>query len=539
MLIYVNQFNLIGHNRDTAIFGSIAGWLKKLTKRHFTIEELKSGNEFDCGSRMLVRTYNATQMEPCLYSIMLSHPDSSERGRFWVTEIGVKVESNYTQVSILLETSDISTQVTAIPTTTRPLLVSFLASNGTMDTDTIGLNVRNVTNSTNDFKALSNEVERTDRNFPLVIVSSDEAGDELAESSRLQEQLLGLAQVIRVSNDADSWEMERILGRNYSAWGGAVNIIFPAKGRSICYNKLLLSRQLEEWQTNKLDPCKQILSLITHTTNGYNKKKHFKPTDVRAKRQRDQRIFLQERFKTLSDDAEYQTLAEQAFEQLEEQSSVIDNLKEEHTKQIGELEDMYLDLQLEKEAEENEKSKLQYAVEDLKYKLKQTTSGSEDVISLSPKDVIEAMSSKLTPELCLDIIKMYFPSRVVILESAIKSSRGSERFKQSHRLLNYLSKLVNEYLDALLDGANDSKAKGIFGNGVFSANESRTVEKNKDLKALRQFTYKRKTVDMFKHLKIGVAMNIEETIRVHFYVDLEDGVVVIGYCGEHLPVSTN
>ena len=39
-----------------------AGWLKQLTKRHFTIDELTSGDEFTI-DRQKVRTYKAIYQE--------------------------------------------------------------------------------------------------------------------------------------------------------------------------------------------------------------------------------------------------------------------------------------------------------------------------------------------------------------------------------------------------------------------------------------------------------------------------------------------
>lgn len=55
---------------------------------------------------------------------------------------------------------------------------------------------------------------------------------------------------------------------------------------------------------------------------------------------------------------------------------------------------------------------------------------------------------------------------------------------------------------------------------------------------MRKFTYDGESIFMFKHLRIGTARNPDETIRVHFHLDLDNGLVVIGYCGPHLPTSS-
>ncbi|MDF5549630.1 hypothetical protein P3711_25915, partial [Vibrio parahaemolyticus] len=69
---------------------------------------------------------------------------------------------------------------------------------------------------------------------------------------------------------------------------------------------------------------------------GFNKKKHFSPSAIRAKRQRDQRTLLKQRFEELAEDKDYQELAEQAFAQLEEQESLIEQLKQKHESDIDE-----------------------------------------------------------------------------------------------------------------------------------------------------------------------------------------------------------
>ena len=98
-----------------------------------------------------------------------------------------------------------------------------------------------------------------------------------------------------------------------------------------------------------------------------------------------------------------------------------------------------------------------------------------------------------------------------------------------------LRKLVTEYLPLYLEGG-DNKARSVFTNKQYAANESETVVNNAELARTRQFVYKGEKVFMWQHIKVGIADNPDLTIRVHFLVDSEEGKVVIGYCGEHLPL---
>ncbi len=83
------------------------------------------------------------------------------------------------------------------------------------------------------------------------------------------------------------------------------------------------------------------------------------------------------------------------------------------------------------------------------------------------------------------------------------------------------------------------KARMVFSSEEYSANESETVENSPTLSAKRRFTYKGDSIDMFRHLKIGKVDNVAHTLRVHFAWIPTEKKIVIGHCGEHLPISSH
>lgn len=337
MLIYVNQFDLVDVQNEDVIFRTIGGWLKQVTNKHFTVDELRTSHNYSI-DRARVRTFSALDYQPELYSVLLSHPDRENPGRQWITEIGIKKENGNYTLSLLLEVSDVSTQVRGIPSTTRPGLIRFLMQNAKLSSDTVGLQVKMFSNSINDFKSLSYEIERPDRSYPIVLVSNRDDGKAYVNPTKLQEQLVGLAQVVYSSEEINSWDMEDCLTRRYSAWDGAINIIFPSFGRGFSRNRLLLSDTIESMREDNINLSHEILSIITHTTNGFRKRHHFSPTDVRAKRQKDQRLKLKSKFDEMAADGEFQSLADQAFQQLEEQDELFEKERDSHRKTLDSLE---------------------------------------------------------------------------------------------------------------------------------------------------------------------------------------------------------
>lgn len=535
MLIYVNQLKVTGNNALESTLRTVAGWLKQLTHRHFTADELKSSEDYIIG-RQKVRTFSASYAEPFLYSILFSNPDLEVSGRQWITEIGIRVEPDGVLFTTLLETSDISTQVTRIPQSSRPRVIKYLQENCKLSHDTIGLSLKILNNEEETLKAFLVELERRERKNPIVLVSNNFDGKALLNPNKLQEQLVGLAQVVVCDQTVDSWEMERILGRRYSAWGGAINVIFPIGTRTICPRRLLLVENLEELKNSNRNIIGEILSIITHTTNGHRKRIHFSPTDVRAKRQKDHREFLRKKYSELKQSGNYEELLNEAFEQIDSYDSTIEALKDEHQQIVEALEIAKIEIEYEKDSLQEIIRSDKYTISELKRQLGSSSNSDQSLDAEFIQILTRGLVQDPSPEECLNLVAAIYPSRITLLDSALSSARDSIAFKHGRKLLGLLFKLATEYIDSLSQGG-DSKAKSIFGKS-YSANESETVERSPELSKLRQFNYENKKIYMFKHLKIGVADNVLETIRVHFYWDSQNSTVVIGYCGPHLPIAS-
>jgi len=96
-------------------------------------------------------------------------------------------------------------------------------------------------------KAFLYQIEREDR-APLVLLSCSRNGSYLVDPGRLRSVLVGLADVVVIPAGADTYAIESQVGRKYSAFGGAVNIIFPMRqGRTdrFCETVLLRPEALE------------------------------------------------------------------------------------------------------------------------------------------------------------------------------------------------------------------------------------------------------------------------------------------------------
>jgi hypothetical protein len=290
---------------------------------------------------------------------------------------------------------------------------------------------------------------------------------------------------------------------------------------------------LDTWIENSVNINLEILSLITHFSNGYRKRKHFSPSDVRAKRQRDQRLALRKKLETGEGDKTYLELAKEAMDQQGEQEAVFLEREANFQRDLDESEFKELVAQDEISKLEEKLNKEKFKNEALSHQL---TNASTTVSAVDPEFLFRLASGSPTPAVLLDVVQNSFPARVAVLDTAHESAKQSQTFEHVERLSTLLRRLCTDYYDELERGG-DSKARNVFTNHEFAAQESETVQNSEVLRSHRTFKYRNEQVCMLRHLKIGVANTVETTIRVHFHWDSEKKRIVIGHCGPHLPLA--
>ena len=531
MLIYCNQLEITDKYSLNRILDSTIGWIKNKTNRQFTRQELRYSNNYVI-QNMKIRTYQADSEYPKLYSILFSQPDTNVRGRQWITEIGIKLEPPLPTVfTILLETSDVSTRVRENPASTRPKLVDYIRTNCTLASTTIGINVKQLLHDDYNLRAFQSELNSPSREYPLVLLSRKFDHQTFVSPEVLQNQLVGLAQVVLCQENFDTWKMERFLSKRYSAWGGAINIIFPMLKHDYCHNSLLLAPALDKLTNQNVNIIHELLSHVTHFTNVRKKTNHFSPYSVRAKRVGDNRKLLHDKLNSLKVDDELATLLEEA---IDEMSDIQGKHAESHRVITEELSvEQFRSLELEQLVGEKEDT-----IRDLRYHLDKRESGEAPIpiIGVSDRSKLFDAVQNPNPENLLQLVASIFSDRVVILQSAFRSAKQSASFLHGSRLANLLFRLCTSYFDDISVGG-ESVARRVFTSNEFAAKESETVMKSDRYSSLRSFEYKGEILKMYRHLKIGVSDNVQETIRVHFHWLSNEKTIVIGYCGPHLPLG--
>lgn len=542
MLVYANHLSFTGAGAESAIFKGIGGWLKEQLGFGLHPDQLKNNGDFnglrgDVSSRL--RILVTAEEEPELYSWVLKFRDDTVYGRQWIVEVGVKRHHAGMDLSCVVKTDEHSTLVDSPVTASQPRLIRYVVSN-VQQTDNAnfagsvpGIAVKNTGQDRDSYRALLAEIERRDRDSAIVLVSPTRDGNYLLNVADLQQRLIGLAQVVQIDRDFNSYEMADVVGQSRSAWGGAVNLLYVPTASGHIRGRLFLSETIVSWGSVPHDRISQILAWVTNNTNIPRLRRHIRPEGVmqlslrrrmQATRARSEEMDAAELRSALNDAARQSAEQEQYFNELVEENSQL----EDHVSVLkSDLEDIRDDL-----------AKKDFTIQSLKDQLIRAGGEQDSTMDVASLVEMACRTDPPTPLECIDLIGRAYPDRCTFLPSATSSAERMASFIYGRELLELLRRLVTDYRTQLMDGG-DSKARTVFGKNEYAAKESETVMGNKAMRRERTFDYDGQKVEMYRHLKIGVDDDVTKTIRVYFHWDAERGKIVVGYCGEHLSISSH
>lgn len=550
MLVYANHLSFQGADAENAIFKGVGGWLKEQLEYGLHPDQIRKEGEFNGtrnyvrpdGSRGSVKSWlrilATAEEDPELYAWVLKFPDDVVSGRQWIVEVGVKSFNGVFDVSCVVKTDEHSTLVKSPVTASQPRMIRYIvnnikqAKNADFAATVPGTSLKTVGPDRDSYRALLAEIERPGRDFPIVLVSPTREGEYLLNALDLQEKLVGLAQVVQVARDFNSYEMSEVLGEARSAWGGSVNIQFMPSLTGQARGRYFLADAICGWGPTQHERIAQILAWVTNNTNIPRMRNHVRPEGVMQLEMR-RRMQAARAGRAQMDAAQLRDVLDQAAQKAAEQAKYFDELVDEN----AQLESNLSELKDEIEDVRDDLAKRDYTIQTLKDQLDRAGSGQGPGISGEDLLKMACRTEPLLPIECLELIEKVYGDRCIILESAKDSAHEMTRFVNGDTLIDLLRLLVTEYRDRLMDGG-DNEARKVFGKNDYAAKESETVMGNKAMRRQRTFIYRGEEIEMFRHLKIGVDDDVTRTIRVHFHWDSERQKMIVGYCGKHLSISS-
>lgn len=542
MLVYANRLQLHGFDSESVAFKAIGRWLKEQLGFGLHPDQLLSKGEYN-GKRgeqsSRLRIFSCYDDEPALCAWVLKHGDEAVWGRQWTVEIGVKKSAGTLEVSCVVKADHRSTLVASPISASQPRVIQYIFTEVTSNrwdaafAEALpGQVLRTVGQDRDSYRALLYEIERHNRDAAIVLVSTTQEGDYLVHPPALQRTLVGLAQVVQVLPGSDTWELAEVVGRRRSAYHGAVNVLSIPQQSGNVRTRLFLPDEIHDWGDER-QRISKVLAWVTGNTNLARLGEHVQPEGVRLLATRRRMEILRAAAVNMKEVELREALIAASKEAEEEQERVFEEFVEEDASLRQErawLEDELRNSQ-------DELRKKNFEIESLKDRLSTVSTGGS--VELDPEFWLDLILSKGEPSPldCLNVIERCHGDKCIVLDSARTSARKS-RFINGRKLLEQLIRLVTTYRTRLLAGGGDAEARHVFGRSEYAAKESETVMANLAMRRQRTFDYRGTPVEMFQHLKIGVADDRTQTIRTHFHWDATDGKIVIGHCGEHLPIPS-
>jgi len=340
--------------------------------------------------------------------------------------------------------------------------------------------------------------------------------------------LVGLADVVCIPPEEDTFAIEEIVGRRFMAFGGALNVVFPGRqgDHEFFYESVLLrAENIENLRDNGHSIESEVLSTITHRTNLLFSWRHISPEKVGQAVLRSQLSQMIERAKAGNQSTElteYVALLESADQELQSKDKELESIRSKY------------------EEKEQEVRVLEGNIANLKHALNglQSSDGGGNEIAEILTHLRDSVTAVLkgSPSLqqTVDLIATLYSDRIIFLETAKSSAKESDRggFYLGAKAFELMQKLATEYWQHLADGKSDQHAKTVFGQNSYAANEASAL--SNDGKRRRTFSHCGRDFLMEKHLKLGVKDSRAETLRVHFEWLAHEKKIIVGHCGKHL-----
>lgn len=366
------------------------------------------------------------------------------------------------------------------------------------------------------------------RRYPIVYVSRPPRGVPLVEAGSLARALAGSAIVLVAESPDLDTELDWLLPAAFKCVGGALRVYLPG---------VRLDDDADAVHHRYLDPAAlatmngevgpTLAAAITRWAEGAFRGWLTSPADVHE-RAREARL-ADLRARELADVEglrEYVGLLEEENRHLHERVDSLGAQFDQIRDEIAEVEEL--------------KARLQ-TVSAERERLRQTqlTHAMADEQAIQQQAVIASL--RALPETLpaiLDLISRLFPARVRVTPRAVKSAEDAaiERARDGRLGWPLLHALATTLYDLVFADPPVSDIETAFQQqtGIEVAfTETKQTNRNDRMMALRRDVDDRgQPIDITPHLKLG--SRPPRQLRVHFAIDRERRLLIIGHCGDHL-----
>ncbi len=287
MLVYANALYVPAPTGSpNSILAAVDSWLLFKTCKALTANaqvnkpsvRLRDGKELE-----VILAGDSALGQDALGCVIFSHPDSIVSGRKWFTRIGFRHSptAKANMVTVVLETSDISVHAGSSRVfATRPGVVRALVQNCGLVAPSPEALVHEL--NADNVSAFADDVYRSDRQYAIILISREPFSERyFVQPSAVLDHVCGLARVVAIPNKAHTKTISDEIGRRFSAWGGAINVIMPPLRNGFVPSQLVTAEQLQFETGRDKSPADYLLYVLTHVLNLPNYRREITAASVR------------------------------------------------------------------------------------------------------------------------------------------------------------------------------------------------------------------------------------------------------------------
>lgn len=467
--------------------------------------------------------------EPTCWALEIIHADSEERSRRWSAEVTIRqLEDGIIRFTTVVKHWMIPYFIGEYPEPPSPSSPAYVRS---MIDDirlkcTRGdaqLTSHPTTVSVENCRQIFEQLESDSRQVPFVFIACDASGQRMpANSSRIARTLVGNANVFVLSTEGAVEEMNYYLGDEFRCAAGCIRVYIPQLNRANPDNA-----RLHRYLSGHIIGEQGEDGLIRILTNGLSRNgATFKLGDLTSFAD----IFSERRkyvIKKLA--AEHQDSSQEAKMVWEE--------NEKLAQDAGTWEATAIQYEAENKRLREENSSFRFRIEEAE-RVRQRIGDLES--QLQGLSGFEELPTNLAD--ILNCMARLFPNRLIISDeargSASEYSDEHGGYWQKAEQLAVGWKMVFDATTNLYDlifvNVSNRLEEDFNTSSKFqlAMSEGKQTKKDSQLMKLRQLSHNGRMYDITPHIKYG--NKSPKLLRLHFAIDRESGVLVVGHFGDHL-----
>jgi hypothetical protein len=473
---------------------------------------------------------NNPNLPPNYWAFRLEHPDNSFSHRIWRTDIALTYNENASLNVVIKIFFYISSGYIGpeppLPTPTAPSIIKslFILSNDNVFVGSQQLSRAPIEIRAGDGRDLVKRIIDKNRLCPIILIRPDLNNNINLNLIKLSKVLLGNAVIYFLSDNDEYSEIQYFTTGNFAQYNCPCNCVKIYQPQ-INYKNANDSKRHRFFKLdNRINTEELVKIIIQGVFRIYNIPFNDFVTCIEdiIWKEREHRISELRKTRSQQEDQEFISLLDLENKNLTTQSNLL-------KKQVHDFEEENITLQMEID---NSESIAKYQIDQLNQVIiSQQKNQSQSNHPIQIYEIFRDLPTDLYS--VLNKIGKIFEGRIVILQEAFESAREAD-FSDIHsswELLWAMSTTLWElYFSEETDTANIITQFRCQSGYDLTLTESKLTKNDSRLMKQRLRQFNGKTIDITPHAKIDKI----KSLRIHYYPDKIDKIIVIGHCGNHL-----